>query len=90
MGQISCLVGRCGDGHVKAVPGAGIDKCLFAAQRDGDAAPPSLCEASATSGSYMVSCLLPKPPPKKGFTTRTSPSGIPMASAMLRRSVWGT
>ena len=39
MGQISCLVGRCGDGHVKAVPGAGIDKCLFAAQRDGDAAP---------------------------------------------------
>lgn len=46
--------------------------------------PPSLCEASATSGSYMVSCLLPKPPPKKGFTTRTSPSGISMASAMLR------
>ena len=38
--------------------------------------PTSYLEASATSGSYMVSCLLPKPPPKKGFTTRTVEQGI--------------
>ena len=46
--------------------------------------------ANAANGSLQPLCLAPKPPPMRGFTTRTWLLGMQRAFATMRRTWKGT